>query len=258
MTNDLARRVVVTLAYLIAIVGNAIGVGAFGGAKVQEAAGGAMAADATLVAPGPPAFSIWFLIYVGLLGYVVWQWRPANQDRAEARATGWLVSVAMVLNTVWLLLVQAAQLWLSVLVIASIAVILGFAARALGSARHRTVPERLVVDGTLGVYLGWVSVATVGAVTATLVDSGITLGSADPWIAAVVLIAGAGGIGALLAVRLGGRYAIAGAMAWGLAWVAIQRLTGAPASTIAAVAALVAAAVVVAAAVAVRRRMVTA
>ena len=52
----------------------------------------------------------------------------------------------------------------------------------------------------------------------------------------------------LLARVLGGRIGVAAAMAWGLSWIAVGRLTDQPASTLTGVAAVIAAVVVVAAA----------
>ena len=71
---------------------------------------------------------------------------------------------------------------------------------------------------------------------------------------AVAVIAVAAGIGVVLARVLNGRIGVAAAMAWGLFWIAVGRLTGEPASTITGVAAALAAVVVVAAAALVRTR----
>src|SRR5688500_13406739 len=59
--NDLARQLTVAISAVLAVVGSFIGSGAAGGTPIQEAAGGALAADATLIAPGSGAFSIWTL-----------------------------------------------------------------------------------------------------------------------------------------------------------------------------------------------------
>ena len=66
---------------------------------------------------------------------------------------------------------------------------------------------------------------------------------------AVVVIAVAAGLGVLLAARLGGRYSVAAALAWGLVWIGVGRLTSGPLSTPVAIAAFVAALVVIAAAI---------
>lgn len=73
-SRTLLRRAAVTVAFLAAMVGTAVGVGAFGGDPIEEAAGGLLAADSTHLAPASSAFSIWTLIYVGLGAYTLWQW----------------------------------------------------------------------------------------------------------------------------------------------------------------------------------------
>ena len=63
------------------------------------------------------------------------------------------------------------------------------------------------------------------------------------YVAAVVGVAGlavAALLGALFAFRLGGRWAIAVAMAWAMGWIAVGRLAAPPLSTVTAVAAILA------------------
>lgn len=52
--RPLGRHLAVTLAFLLAMAGTAVGVGAFGGAPIDEAAGGLLSADATHLAPATP------------------------------------------------------------------------------------------------------------------------------------------------------------------------------------------------------------
>ena len=54
------------------------------------------------------------------------------------------------------------------------------------------------------------------------------------------MLAVAAGVGVLLARRLGGRWAVAVAMAWGLLWIAWGRLAGEPRSVVVALAAVAA------------------
>lgn len=70
---------------------------------------------------------------------------------------------------------------------------------------------------------------------------GLLLG-AMAW--AVILLAVAAAIGSIVAVAGRGRFAYAAALVWGLAWVAVARLSGADSSTVVAVAAATAAVVV--------------
>ena len=245
---DRARQIGVTLAEVLCIVGTLVGVGVIG-TRVEESSGGALAADATLLAPAGPAFQIWSVIYLGLAAYTVWQWLPANATSERARATGWLVAASMLLNAGWLLVTQQGWIWASVGVIAVLVVTLGVTMQRLAQHQAEDTVERIIVDGTLGLYLGWVTAATCANVTAALVASGVDPQPPLSTIAAILVIAVAAGLGVLLAVRLGGRYAVACALAWGLVWIGIGRLTSGPVSVPVAVAAFVAAVVVLAAAV---------
>ncbi len=242
--NDRARQVAVTVSEVVCVLGTLVGIGVLG-TRVEESSGGALAADATLLAPAGPAFSIWSVVYLGLAAYTVWQWYPANAVTARTRASGWLVCVSMLLNAAWLLVTQQGWIWASVAVIAALMLTLGMILVALTANPARTTAERLVVDGTFGLYAGWVAVATCANVTAALVDSGVDVpATAGEWIGVVVL-AVAVCVAALLAWRVGARIAVALAMAWGLSWIAVGRLTDEPASTVVGAAAAVAAVAVI-------------
>ncbi|MBN9103985.1 MAG: hypothetical protein J0I14_03185 [Propionibacteriaceae bacterium] len=241
--QDRVRQVVVTVAAAFMVLGTLFGLGVFG-SRVEESAGGSLSATATLVAPAGPAFSIWSVIYAGLLAYVVWQWLPANAASPRLRSIGGLAAASMVLNGAWLLVTQAGWLWASVAVIVALVAVLGELVRRLGVIGAEAPVDKLVVDGTFGLYLGWTAVATVANITAALVASGIDPSPlAAEWLAVVVL-ATAAVIGVLLSRVLGARVAVALAMGWGLAWIAVGRLAGEPPSALAGTAAAVAAAVV--------------
>lgn len=253
MNRDLARQLWVTISEVLCIVGTLLGMGVIG-RRVEESSGGTFAADATLLAPGRPAFAIWSVLYLGLFAYTIWQWLPANKTAARARATGWLAGASMLLNAGWLLVTQLGLVWLSVVVIVALALVLGLLVKALTGLRPANLADRIVVDGTFGGYLGWVSVATCANVAAAGTASGITAGALADQVLAVVVVAVATGLGVLLARVYGGRYSVAAAMAWGLSWIAVARLTDAPRSSIVGVAAAIGAAAIVALTVAIRQR----
>lgn len=241
--QDRRRQLGVTAAAAFMVVGTLFGIGAIG-TRVEDTAGGSLAATATLTAPAGPAFSIWSVIYAGLLAYVVWQWLPANAGSPRARRIGWLAALSMVLNGAWLLVTQAGWLWASVVVIVSLVIVLGELLRRLGWPDDASAVEKLVVDGTFGLYLGWTAVATVANVTAALVASGVRPSPMAAEGLAVVVLAVAAVIGVLLSRILDARLAVALAMGWGLGWIAAGRLAGQPPSALVGVAAGVAAAVV--------------
>ena len=114
---DLGRQIGVAVSAVLAIVGSFIGSGAAGGTPIQDAAGGALAADATLIAPGGGAFGIWSIIYLGLVAYAVWLFFPSQRASERQRRLGVLAMASLLLNAAWILSIQFDMLWLSVPVI---------------------------------------------------------------------------------------------------------------------------------------------
>ncbi|MDN5901485.1 MAG: tryptophan-rich sensory protein, partial [Brachybacterium sp.] len=233
------RRVAVTASFLLAMIGTAIGVGAFGGAPIDEAAGGLLAADATHLAPASSAFTIWSVIYVGLGAYTLWQW----WDRRDARRIAPHVIASLLLNAAWILTIQAGWVALSVVVIVLLLAVLADLFRRLVAEPPGGLLERIVVDGTFGLYLGWVSVATCANIAAVLKGAGFS-GFGVPSLLAVVVLAVVAVIG--VGLTLAGRRPIAAplAMVWGLAWIAVGRATDEPHAPAVAIAAVVVAALI--------------
>ncbi|MFB2554513.1 tryptophan-rich sensory protein [Herbiconiux liangxiaofengii] len=246
---DRVRQAVVAVSAVIAVVGSFIGSGAVVGTPIQEAAGGTLSADSTLIAPAGPAFSIWSVIYIGLIAYAIWQLLPKQAARDRNRHLGYPVAVTLVLNAAWILSVQAGLLWLSCIVIVAllVALLVAFVLVLRTRATDQGIVESIVLDGTVGLYLGWVSIATAANLTAGLQTAGFTgFGWApDAWGTVIVIVAGLAGLA--LAVYGRGRLAPTASLAWGLAWVAVSRTTGELISApVATAATIVAAALVVA------------
>ncbi|MBN9239488.1 MAG: hypothetical protein BGO97_07335 [Micrococcales bacterium 70-64] len=242
--RDITRQVTVAASAVIAIIGSFVGSGAAGGTPIQEASGGALSATSTPIAPDVPAFSIWSVIYLGLVAYAVWQLLPKQSEADRHRRLGYWVAASLLLNAAWILSVQFDQLWLSLPVIVALLAVLVRLFLLCRAFPPSGAVDAVITDGTLGLYLGWVSIATAANATAVLVAAGFTgFGlSADIWAVAVLAVAAL--VGVLLAVRGRGRIAPALALSWGLAWVAVGRLTGELISVPAGIAAIAAAAAV--------------
>lgn len=251
--NTWMRRLLDTAALLLMGLGTLWGFGLLGN-PVEQTAGGALSADATLLAPATPAFSIWSVIYLGLFAYTVLQWLPSRATTTRMRRTGWLAAASMVLNALWLLVTQVGWMWVSVAVILALAATLGLLVRELRDNPVRSRADRVVVDGTFGLYLGWVCVATAANITAAAEASGLSFPPAVTEVVAVLVVVAVAGLAVWLSRVLGARWAVALAAAWGLGWIAIARTTDEPRSAATAVAAAVAAVVVLGAVPLLRRR----
>ncbi|MET1015511.1 MAG: tryptophan-rich sensory protein [Leifsonia flava] len=238
--SDYARMITVAVSAVIAVVGSFIGSGAAGGTPIQDAAGGALAADATVIAPGSGAFSIWSVIYAGLLAYAVWQFFPGQRTAERHRRLGYWIAASLILNAAWILSIQFDQLWLSIPIIIALLLVLIRSFLLARQYRGDGVIDAIITDGTIGLYLGWVTIATVANITAGLVAVGFDGFGLEPDVWGVIVIAVAGLIGVGLALRGEGRLAPTASLCWGIAWVAIARLTGDLLSTPTAVTAIIA------------------
>jgi hypothetical protein len=250
--QDRIRQVTVISSAVFAVIASFIGSGAAGGTPIQDAVGGALSADATLLSPDQPAFLIWTTIYAGLLAYAVWQALPTPATAPRQRRLGYWIAASMVLNGVWILMVQWGQLLISCFVIAGLLAVLAVIFVKLVDSRPSGLIETIVLDGTMGLYFGWVTIATVANVTALLVVIGFT-GFQTPehwWSIGMIIVAGLIGIG--VAIRGRGRLTPALALSWGLFWIAISRFTGTLHSTPTAIAALIVGIIVVLAACGIR------
>lgn len=229
LSSHLMRdRWAVTIAAVIWIVGTLFGTGVIGGGVSQQG-DGLFSDTATLIAPDGPAFSIWSVVYLGLLAYVIWQWLPASGQSRWTGVSRIPAAAAIALNGVWLLVVQADLILLSVFIILAIALSLGWLVRNLSPQPRESVTTDLVIGATFGLYLGWVCVATCANVALYLVDLGAPAeGTVAEWITVGVLVVVVVLVGYLLrrashrSVRLG----IAGAAVWGACWIAVGRFGG--------------------------------
>jgi len=228
----------VSVAELLCVYGTLLGSGVFG-SHVSQVGGAAFAADATLIAPAVPAFAIWSVVYLGLFAVAIWFWLPDERAAARLGPVAWLVIGSMLLNAAWILVVQAGWIAASVAVIVALVVDLGLLVDRLGSTSPRSRVEAVVIDGTFGLYLGWVCVATCANVAAALVAAGVPATGTGPQVATVSVLVVVGLLGLYLSRRMPGQLGIPVGMIWGLAWIAYNRSHGTPVSMSVALAAAV-------------------
>lgn len=117
---------------------------------------------ANLFVPAGITFSIWGVIYLLLLAFVVLQFREQNRQIIES--IGWLFVISCLLNASWIVAWHYEQLPLSLIIMLGLLLTLVLINRSVqaipGSAAHIA----------FGVYLGWICIATIANVTALLVS----------------------------------------------------------------------------------------
>jgi hypothetical protein len=166
MNKDTVRQVVNVLAVVAVIVvnwlANALPINGQTQAEISDRF------DVFFV-PAGYAFSIWGLIFLGLIAFAVYQALPTQRENARLRRVGYLFALSCVANITWLflwhyevfVLTLVAMLALLLLLIAS------YLRLDIGRAQVGGV-ERWLVDVPFSVYLGWITVATIANVTVVL------------------------------------------------------------------------------------------
>ena len=243
--SDIVRQTVVIAATTFMIIAALFGVGLLGGTPVEDLQGGDLSAEATVLAPASSAFSIWSVIYLFMIAYTVWQALPSQRASERQRKVGYLIALSAVFNGAWLLAAQFVTLFATVAAIVLLLITLAAAMRVLVLNPPRTALESLLTDVTVGLHLGWVSLATVANSTAWLAADVVPAEAgeqAEVWGIMVLLVVAV--IGAAIAIGTRGRLAPGLAMAWGLTWIGVGRTAGEPVAEPVAYAAWAAAAVV--------------
>ena len=129
-----------------------------------------------LFTPAGITFSIWGVLYLAILLFIGWQaWPIRNKQRAEQRnwsvtALGWEFVGLCVLNMAWLFCWHYQFVTASVLVMLFTLGLLVRMNRLIFRHLPHTIDRRNFLQIPFGLYLGWISVATVANITAWLVS----------------------------------------------------------------------------------------
>jgi hypothetical protein len=120
-------------------------------------------------APAGYVFSIWGLIYLGLIIYAVYQALPSQRQNPWLQATGWWVVLGGIANSTWIFLWHYEQFPLTIIAMLVLLATLIITYLQLGNGRtDAPLAEKLAVRILFSIYLGWITVATIANVTSLL------------------------------------------------------------------------------------------
>jgi benzodiazapine receptor len=187
MKRDTLRQIITVIAVLATIVVNALAnILPFNG---QET-GAISDRFAIYFVPAGYVFSIWGLIYLGLIAYAIFQALPAQRENPRLRSIGGLFLLSSVANISWIFLwhyeVFVATLPVMLVLLGSLVAIylrLGTGLTQVSRA------ETWMVRVPFSVYLGWITVATVANATQLLYFLGWNGGALGPEIWTVIMLA---------------------------------------------------------------------
>ena len=139
--------------------------------------------------PAGYVFSIWGLIYIGLVAFAIYQALPSQRDNPRLRRVGYLFALSCVANIVWLFLWHYNVFSLTLvamvtLLLSLIAIYLSLEIGRAGAPRA----EKWTVHVPFSLYLGWITVATVANATQVLYWAGWGGWGISPQIWAVIML----------------------------------------------------------------------
>lgn len=119
--------------------------------------------------PAGYVFSIWGLIYLGLIAFAVYQALPAQRDNPRLRRIGYLFALSCLANIAWLFLWHYEIFLLTLVAMVVLLLLLVAIYLRLDINRVRVNrAERCLVHIPFSIYLGWITVATIANVTSVL------------------------------------------------------------------------------------------
>lgn len=182
----------------------------------------------TLFTPAGYVFSIWSIIYIGLIAFAIFQARDSEDAATVRERIGPWFAINAVLNAAWLFAWGYEVLWLSVLImlglLATLIMIyerLKIGREPAGSADSGKLAT-WAVRVPMSIYTGWISVATIANISAALVSSGWQGGALGPRFWTIVVLLAGTALG-LLATWLRRDVAYALVIVWAFAGIAVAR-----------------------------------
>ncbi len=119
--------------------------------------------------PAGYVFSIWGLIYLGLIALAIFQALPSQKENPRMRSTGWWISLGGLANIAWIFLWHYQQFPLTLVAMLTLLATLIVTYLRLGIGKTSVpVAEKWSVRVPISIYLGWITVATVANVTSLL------------------------------------------------------------------------------------------
>ena len=172
----------------------------------------------TMITPAGYAFSIWSLIYLGLIAFSVYQALPANLARFRPLRTPYIFTCA--LNCAWLYFWHEEQIVICFVIILALSLTLLFINFIIRTPE--SLADRWLAKVPFELYFGWVTAATLVNFAIMLKFLKVDLSSSAETTLGVVLILVGAGLAVVVRTRLAS-YIYPLAIAWALTAIAVKQ-----------------------------------
>ena len=172
----------------------------------------------TLVTPAGYSFSIWTLIYFGMIAFSIYQMLPANVSKFRAVRSLYIFSCA--LNCAWLYFWHSGEIvicFFIILALAGVLLAINYYVR-----QPRSPVESLLTNAPFGLYFGWVTAAALVNFAIMLKFLNVELTPTAESALAVALILTAALLAVIVRIRFA-NYLYPVAVAWALTAIAVKQ-----------------------------------
>lgn len=178
-----------------------------------------------LLTPATYVFSIWGLIYLALIAFIIYQAIPRFRENALVKAVGILFAVSSLFNILWLLFWHYQRIgWSMIMMLLILATLILIYLRIGSVTAEKTVYDRFLVKYPFSLYLGWISAATLVNLNVLLYDLG-WLGTGGGGIFFTILMVLIAGLIALAVFYLRQDYVYAAVFVWALIGIGVRHGT---------------------------------
>ena len=175
--------------------------------------------------PAGYVFSIWGVIYIGWIAFIIYQFRSSQKESPRLRRLGYLFALSNLANAAWLFSWHYNYFGLSVFIMLTLLGLLIASYLRLDVNRSSAKgAEWWSVDLPFSIYLGWITVASVANVTdwLYLVEwNGFGI-SAPVWAVIMLAVASLLGLGMALTRRDAGYLFV---LVWAFVGIAVKQIT---------------------------------
>lgn len=188
----------------------------------------------TVVTPAGYAFSIWSLIYLGIIAFSIFQALPSQLERFRKVRTLYIASC--LLNCAWIFFWHNHQIAVCfVIIVLLLATLISMLVRLGGCM---TNAETWLTQAPFGIYAGWVTVATIANLAIMLAFLDVRMSPTTQNIFAVILILFGAIAAVIVRVKLQ-NFFYPLAVAWGVTAIAVKQSGNTPIVVAAAIAVIV-------------------
>jgi hypothetical protein len=164
--KNMIRQITVVLITLITIVinilANALPINGLNTGQISDT-------FKVFFVPAGYVFSIWGIIYIGLIAYAVYQALPAQRENPRLQATAWWFVLGGLANCAWIFLWQYEQFigTVGAMLILLATLVMVYLRLGIGQTKV-SKGETWAVRIPFSIYLGWITVATVADISDVL------------------------------------------------------------------------------------------